>query len=62
MLFTVSKTTLEPKFYICNIEFNIRNIDVFIPLVRATAAGSTPAPANWTGARAAPGPGWPHSG
>lgn len=45
----------ELKVYICK-----RFLDAFILLVRATTSGSTPAPANWT--RAAPAPGWPHSG
>lgn len=44
------------------LKFYIRKsfLDAFIPRVRATVSGSIPAPANWT--RAAPGPGWPHSG
>lgn len=40
----------ELKFYISK-----SFLDAFIPIVRATASGSTPALANWT--RAAPGPG-----
>lgn len=44
------------------LKFYIRKsfLDAFIPRVRATVSGSIPAPPNWI--RAAPGPGWPHSG